>query len=194
MTPDEIVEKLNTLRHPMAEAMGDKTRIDEFIDASEHAGQIIDQLMREIGKLEDEVEELRDQPWPRWADEIAKKLQSYGVDVGPEDEWDLPNDLDEWLAGAIEHETRQLKSRIAGRETEIDVLEEELKPIGEVLAGRCDIYHDERFSVVSAKRMREIAVDGVRAEAAEQALRAARAEAAKCPYCDLPLGHEEGCK
>ena len=67
----------------------------------------------EIERLESELDEARYEPWPKWADEIRKKLEGYGVDTGPENEWDIGHDFEEWLNGTIQEETRDLTAQLA---------------------------------------------------------------------------------
>lgn len=88
----------------------------------------VEGLTRERDSLADELEDAKQLPWPRWAEEITKKLQSYGVEVDEFDGWDLPNDLDEWLAGAIEVETGKLEARLTAAEAEVTRLRAALEP------------------------------------------------------------------
>lgn len=52
--------------------------------------------------LSDKLHEAEQQPWPAWADEIRKKLESYGVSPGGEEGWNLGEDFDQWFDSALE--------------------------------------------------------------------------------------------
>lgn len=64
------------------------------------------ELRAERNRAIDERDEARQEPWPKWADEIRKCLEGYGVDPG--DEWDLPEQFEIWIAGVVENETARL--------------------------------------------------------------------------------------
>jgi hypothetical protein len=67
----------------------------------------IAELQAEVARLEDQLDEARHAPWPQWADDIRKKLEEYGVDVGPENEWDIGEQFENWIDGAVEDALRQ---------------------------------------------------------------------------------------
>lgn len=80
----------------------------------------------ELDRALDERDEALQEPWPKWADEIRKCLESYGVDPG--DEWDLPEQFEMWIAGVVEAETARAEAaeaRATASERQVEAMERE---------------------------------------------------------------------
>lgn len=77
-------------------------------------------LAIQASRLEEELEDALRGPWPAWAEGITNALKVYGVDPGPYEGWSFPEDLEDWMQGALEHEQR----RIEALETRVEIITE----------------------------------------------------------------------
>ncbi len=84
-------------------------------------------LRRRLANAEDERDEALQAPWPQWADAIRKCLMGYGVDPG--DEWDLPEQFEDWLNGVVENETARATAAESTVEALVKALEEKREQI-----------------------------------------------------------------
>lgn len=88
----------------------------------------IEALEQNVVRAEEERDDARQIPWPRWANEIRKALEKYGVEADDEGGWDLPTQLDEWLEGAVENETKRANTAESARDTAVEALRFYAKP------------------------------------------------------------------
>lgn len=80
---------------------------DGYVAALEAKVATLSTKLAEAERERDEaLEEAQSPIWPEWAAGIAKCLRGYGVDPS-DDEWDLPQDFEDWIAGVVENETRR---------------------------------------------------------------------------------------
>lgn len=78
-----------------------------------------DALRAEVERLEEELYEAKQAPWPAWAEQILRKLRKYGVDPG--DEIDLAEEFDEWIDSAIENEVAALNAEVRAADLWVEV-------------------------------------------------------------------------
>jgi len=103
--PDKALDALETL---IAFSTGltaiPQSRANELDSAVRNE---ITSLRAEVKRLEDRIHEAEMQPWPKWADNIRKKLMEYGYDAGPEEGWDIGVCMDSWIDGCLENESAE---------------------------------------------------------------------------------------
>jgi len=79
---------------------------------------IIDEKEAEVGALEEQLEEARYEPWPKWAEDMQKTIRAASGYVGYDDATDgvnLPEELDELINHLTSEADRNLAEARASR-------------------------------------------------------------------------------
>lgn len=127
VTIDTQSARIAALEAELDEARVENMRLQNEFDNT-------DEMLQAVRAERDEA---RQAPWPEWADEIRKCLEGYGVDPG--DEWDLPAQFEDWLAGAVEDETARATAAEAERDRLASDLAEAVKVIEPFVFGDANI-------------------------------------------------------
>lgn len=125
VTPETVSEYKAAFRSVFDKWLNDELPVpDKEIGnmATAHAlGVVFAAKDAEIARLEDEVTDAMDVPWPRWAESILKTMQKYGYDPVVDGEVDLGEAFTDYLDG-IGQEDEAQRASLAAKGAELSIL------------------------------------------------------------------------
>lgn len=131
LAPSPAVGIVGELREAVAgwQVSAPERGVVRLSKAAKRAADEIERFQGEVDHLTDEVSDLQQEPWPKWAELILARMREYGVVDRFDDEIDLPQVFDEWVEGFEGEVLREASSEATARAEAAEAREAKLREV-----------------------------------------------------------------